>query len=183
MRMETGTSQDHLTKRPIVQSNLYTATFNTKDLDTAAAMRRAAVEAPKITWTNGRPPDIVVAHCIMGQCVEQHLIQNCGYTNNPNDFMDVYNTIMAEIETKVSTTEQGIRDAIGKLEYLRWTKGYHIADIVQTYLCDNFSGTRWKEPGFITDEWDANFTFYRQYLANDETKLYENYVLPRGFVL
>ena len=166
-----------------MQSNLYTATFNTKDLDMREVLRRAAIEAPKITWTDGRSPDIVVAHCIMGQCAEVNAIQNCGFTDNTNDFMDVYSTIMEEMETKVSTTAEGIRKSIHKIELIRFKYGHHVADKAISYLCDNFPGTRWKEPGFIVNEWDANFTFYRQYLANDERKLYENYVLPRGFVL
>ena len=166
-----------------MQSNSYTETFSTKDIDMGEVMRRAALEAPKITWLNGRTPEIMIAHCIMGQCAEQNAIQNCGFTNNPNEYMDVYDPMMEEVEFKTSTTEQGIRNSIGKIMYLRYDKGHHIADKAISYLCDNFPGLKWKEPGFIVNDWEANFTFYRKYLANDEKELYENCVLSREFML
>ena len=83
--------------------NLYTETFNQTDIDPKRLYMRAKAEAEKITWNpNNRTPERILWDCMMGQCAELYLIDKCGYTDNPNGFMDVFDPEGREIEVKVT---------------------------------------------------------------------------------
>ena len=76
----------------------------------------------------------------MGQCAELYLIDKCGYTDNPNGFMDVFDPEGREIEVKVTRGEHNVKFMLGDLLVRKVEWGYHVADIVYTYLYDPKTG-------------------------------------------
>ena len=141
MRTETGISQDHSTRRQIVQLNSYTETFNQTDIDPKRLYDRAFKESEKITWNpNNRSKQRILEDCMMGQCAELFLIDKCGFTDNPNGFMDVYDPVGNEIEVKVTRGEHNVKFMLGDLLVRKVEWGYDVADIVYTYLYDPKSG-------------------------------------------
>ena len=141
MRTETGISQDHSTRRPIVQLNSYTETFNQTDIDPKRLYDRAFKESEKITWNpNNRSKQRILMDCMMGQCAELFLIDKCGFSDNPNGFMDVYDPVGNEIEVKVTRGEHNVKFMLGDLLVRKVEWGYDVADIVYTYLYDPKSG-------------------------------------------
>ena len=141
MRMETGTSQDPSIRRQTVQLNSYTETFNQTDIDPKRLYDRAFKESEKITWNpNNRTKQRILEDCMMGQCAELYLIDKCGFSDNPNGFMDVYDPVGNEIEVKVTRGEHNIKFMLGDLIVRKVEWGYDVADIVYTYLYDPKSG-------------------------------------------
>ena len=141
MRTETGINQDHSTRRQIVPLNSYTETFNQTDIDPKRLYDRAFKESEKITWNpNNRTKQRILEDCMMGQCAELYLIDKCGFSDNPNGFMDVYDPVGNEIEVKVTRGEHNIKFMLGDLIVRKVEWGYDVADIVYTYLYDPKSG-------------------------------------------
>ena len=164
MRTETGISQDHLTRRQIVPLNSYTETFNQTDIDPKRLYDRAFKESEKNTWNpNNRTKQRILEDCMMGQCAELFLIDKCGFTDNPNGFMDVYDPVGNEIEVKVTRGEHNIKFMLGDLLVRKVEWGYDVADIVYTYLYDPKSG---------------DYTFLNDYKFNGT-----DYVLSRKTML
>ena len=141
MRTETGISQDHSIRRPIVPLNSYTETFNQTDIDPKRLYDRAFKESEKITWNpNNRTKQRILEDCMMGQCAELFLIDKCGFTDNPNGFMDVYDPVGNEIEVKVTRGEHNVKFMLGDLLVRKVEWGYHVANIVIVYLYDPKTG-------------------------------------------
>ena len=141
MRTETGINQDHSIRRPIVQLNSYTETFNQTDIDPKRLYDRAFKESEKITWNpNNRTPERILEDCMMGQCAELYLLDKCGYTDNPNGFMDVFDLEGREIEVKVTRGEHNVKFMLGDLLVRKVEWGYHVANIVIVYLYDSKTG-------------------------------------------
>ena len=141
MKMETGISQDPSIRRQTVQLNSYTETFNQTDIDPKRLYDRAFKESEKITWNpNNRTKQRILEDCMMGQCAELYLIDKCGFSDNPNGFMDVYDPVGNEIEVKVTRGEHNIKFMLGDLLVRKVEWGYDVADIVYTYLYDPKSG-------------------------------------------
>ena len=121
--------------------NSYTETFNQTDIDPKRLYDRAFKESEKITWNpNNRTKQRILEDCMMGQCAELFLIDKCGFTDNPNGFMDVYDPVGNEIEVKVTRGEHNIKFMLGDLLVRKVEWGYDVADIVYTYLYDPKSG-------------------------------------------
>ena len=121
--------------------NSYTETFNQTDIDPKRLYDRAFKESEKITWNpNNRSKQRILEDCMMGQCAELFLIDKCGFTDNPNGFMDVYDPVGNEIEVKVTRGEHNIKFMLGDLLVRKVEWGYDVADIVYTYLYDPKSG-------------------------------------------
>ena len=124
-----------------MQLNSYTETFNQTDIDPKRLYDRAFKESEKITWNpNNRSKQRILEDCMMGQCAELFLIDKCGFTDNPNGFMDVYDPVGNEIEVKVTRGEHNIKFMLGDLLVRKVEWGYDVADIVYTYLYDPKSG-------------------------------------------
>jgi hypothetical protein len=124
-----------------VQLNSYTETFNQTDIDPKRLYDRAFKESEKITWNpNNRTKQRILEDCMMGQCAELFLIDKCGFTDNPNGFMDVYDPVGNEIEVKVTRGEHNVKFMLGDLLVRKVEWGYDVADIVYTYLYDPKSG-------------------------------------------
>jgi|TARA_B110000914_G_C15102818_1_gene282491 hypothetical protein len=124
-----------------VQLNSYTETFNQTDIDPKRLYDRAFKESEKITWNpNNRSKQRILEDCMMGQCAELFLIDKCGFTDNPNGFMDVYDPVGNEIEVKVTRGEHNVKFMLGDLLVRKVEWGYDVADIVYTYLYDPKSG-------------------------------------------
>ena len=124
-----------------MQLNSFTETFNQKDIDPKRLYDRAFKESEKITWNpNNRTKQRILEDCMMGQCAELFLIDKCGFTDNPNGFMDVYDPVGNEIEVKVTRGEHNIKFMLGDLLVRKVEWGYDVADIVYTYLYDPKSG-------------------------------------------
>ena len=141
MRTETGISQDHSIRRQTVQLNSYTETFNQTDIDPKRLYDRAFKESEKITWNpNNRTKQRILEDCMMGQCAELYLLDKCGFSDNPNGFMDVYDPVGNEIEVKVTRGAHNVKFMLGDLLVRKVEWGYHVADIVYTYLYDPKSG-------------------------------------------
>jgi|TARA_B110000908_G_scaffold168595_2_gene223839 hypothetical protein len=121
--------------------NSYTETFNQTDIDPKRLYDRAFKESEKITWNpNNRSKQRILEDCMMGQCAELFLIDKCGFTDNPNGFMDVYDPVGNEIEVKVTRGEHNVKFMLGDLLVRKVEWGYDVADIVYTYLYDPKSG-------------------------------------------
>ena len=130
-----------MTRRQIVPLNSYTETFNQTDIDPKRLYDRAFKESEKITWNpNNRTKQRILEDCMMGQCAELFLIDKCGFTDNPNGFMDVYDPVGNEIEVKVTRGEHNVKFMLGDLLVRKVEWGYDVADIVYTYLYDPKSG-------------------------------------------
>ena len=148
MRMETGTEQGHLTKRPIgpLSLSMVTTKFNQTDIDSVVLKERATEEWKKITAVGMRTPHQVLMDCYVGQCVEVYLIEKCGYTNNPNGFYDVFAPDGREIECKVTQWRdwrkgcQHHLERKGGLDERRYGWGYGIADKVYFWSYDKTTG-------------------------------------------
>jgi hypothetical protein len=124
-----------------VPLNSYTETFNQTDIDPKRLYDRAFKESEKITWNpNNRSKQRILEDCMMGQCAELFLIDKCGFTDNPNGFMDVYDPVGNEIEVKVTRGEHNVKFMLGDLLVRKVEWGYDVADIVYTYLYDPKSG-------------------------------------------
>ena len=124
-----------------MQLNSYTETFNQTDIDPKRLYDRAFKESEKITWNpNNRSKQRILEDCMMGQCAELFLIDKCGFSDNPNGFMDVYDPVGNEIEVKVTRGEHNIKFMLGDLLVRKVEWGYDVADIVYTYLYDPKSG-------------------------------------------
>jgi len=124
-----------------VQLNSYTETFNQTDIDPKRLYDRAFKESEKITWNpNNRTKQRILEDCMMGQCAELYLLDKCGFSDNPNGFMDVYDPVGNEIEVKVTRGEHNIKFMLGDLIVRKVEWGYDVADIVYTYLYDPKSG-------------------------------------------
>ena len=124
-----------------MQLNSYTETFNQTDIDPKRLYDRAFKESEKITWNpNNRTKQRILEDCMMGQCAELFLIDKCGFTDNPNGFMDVYDPVGNEIEVKVTRGEHNVKFMLGDLLVRKVEWGYDVADIVYTYLYDPKSG-------------------------------------------
>lgn len=144
--------------------NSYTETFNQTDIDPKRLYDRAFKESEKITWNpNNRTKQRILEDCMMGQCAELFLIDKCGFTDNPNGFMDVYDPVGNEIEVKVTRGEHNIKFMLGDLLVRKVEWGYDVADIVYTYLYDPKSG---------------DYTFLNDYKFNGT-----DYVLSRKTML
>tara|TARA_R110000803_G_scaffold78187_6_gene143331 strand:+ start:2299 stop:2724 length:426 start_codon:yes stop_codon:yes gene_type:complete len=121
--------------------NSYTETFNQTDIDPKRLYDRAFKESEKITWNpNNRSKQRILEDCMMGQCAELFLIDKCGFSDNPNGFMDVYDPVGNEIEVKVTRGEHNVKFMLGDLLVRKVEWGYDVADIVYTYLYDPKSG-------------------------------------------
>ena len=124
-----------------MQLNSFTETFNQKDIDPKRLYDRAFKESEKITWNpNNRSKQRILEDCMMGQCAELFLIDKCGFSDNPNGFMDVYDPVGNEIEVKVTRGEHNVKFMLGDLLVRKVEWGYDVADIVYTYLYDPKSG-------------------------------------------
>ncbi len=124
-----------------MQLNSYTETFNQTDIDPKRLYDRAFKESEKITWNpNNRSKQRILEDCMMGQCAELFLIDKCGFSDNPNGFMDVYDPVGNEIEVKVTRGEHNVKFMLGDLLVRKVEWGYDVADIVYTYLYDPKSG-------------------------------------------
>ena len=124
-----------------MQLNSYTETFNQTDIDPKRLYDRAFKESEKITWNpNNRTKQRILEDCMMGQCAELYLLDKCGFSDNPNGFMDVYDPVGNEIEVKVTRGEHNIKFMLGDLIVRKVEWGYDVADIVYTYLYDPKSG-------------------------------------------
>jgi len=124
-----------------VQLNSYTETFNQTDIDPKRLYDRAFKESEKITWNpNNRTKQRILEDCMMGQCAELYLLDKCGFSDNPNGFMDVYDPVGNEIEVKVTRGAHNVKFMLGDLLVRKVEWGYHVADIVYTYLYDPKSG-------------------------------------------
>jgi hypothetical protein len=124
-----------------VPLNSYTETFNQTDIDPKRLYDRAFKESEKITWNpNNRTKQRILEDCMMGQCAELFLIDKCGFSDNPNGFMDVYDPVGNEIEVKVTRGEHNVKFMLGDLLVRKVEWGYDVADIVYTYLYDPKSG-------------------------------------------
>ena len=124
-----------------MQLNSYTETFNQTDIDPKRLYDRAFKESEKITWNpNNRTKQRILEDCMMGQCAELYLLDKCGFSDNPNGFMDVYDPVGNEIEVKVTRGEHNVKFMLGDLLVRKVEWGYHVADIVYTYLYDPKSG-------------------------------------------
>ena len=124
-----------------MQLNSYTETFNQTDIDPKRLYDRAFKESEKITWNpNNRTKQRILEDCMMGQCAELYLIDKCGFSDNPNGFMDVYDPVGNEIEVKVTRGEHNVKFMLGDLLVRKVEWGYDVADIVYTYLYDPKSG-------------------------------------------
>ena len=124
-----------------MQLNSFTETFNQKDIDPKRLYDRAFKESEKITWNpNNRTKQRILEDCMMGQCAELFLIDKCGFSDNPNGFMDVYDPVGNEIEVKVTRGEHNVKFMLGDLLVRKVEWGYDVADIVYTYLYDPKSG-------------------------------------------
>ena len=144
--------------------NSYTETFNQTDIDPKRLYDRAFKESEKITWNpNNRTKQRILEDCMMGQCAELFLIDKCGFTDNPNGFMDVYDPVGNEIEVKVTRGEHNIKFMLGDLLVRKVEWGYDVSDIVYTYLYDPKSG---------------DYTFLNDYKFNGT-----DYVLSRKTML
>ena len=147
-----------------MQLNSYTETFNQTDIDPKRLYDRAFKESEKITWNpNNRSKQRILEDCMMGQCAELFLIDKCGFTDNPNGFMDVYDPVGNEIEVKVTRGEHNVKFMLGDLLVRKVEWGYDVADIVYTYLYDPKSG---------------DYTFLNDYKFNGT-----DYVLSRKTML
>jgi hypothetical protein len=147
-----------------VQLNSYTETFNQTDIDPKRLYDRAFKESEKITWNpNNRSKQRILEDCMMGQCAELFLIDKCGFSDNPNGFMDVYDPVGNEIEVKVTRGEHNVKFMLGDLLVRKVEWGYDVADIVYTYLYDPKSG---------------DYTFLNDYKFNGT-----DYVLSRKTML
>ena len=141
MRTETGINQDHSIRRQTVQLNSFTETFNQKDIDPKRLYDRAFKESEKITWNpNNRTKQRILEDCMMGQCAELYLLDKCGYTDNPNGFMDVFDLEGREIEVKVTRGAHNVKFMLGDLLVRKVEWGYHVANIVIVYLYDPKTG-------------------------------------------
>lgn len=121
--------------------SLYTETFNQTDIDPKRLYDRAFKESEKITWNpNNRTPQRILEDCMMGQCAELFLIDMCGFDDNPNGFMDVFDPAGNEIEVKVTRKKHNIKYMLGDLLVRKVDWGYDVADIVYTYLYDEKTG-------------------------------------------
>ena len=121
--------------------NSYTETFNQTDIDPKRLYDRAFKESEKITWNpNNRSKQRILEDCMMGQCAELFLIDKCGFADNPNGYMDVYDPVGNEVEVKVTRGEHNIKFMLGDLLVRKVEWGYDVADIVYTYLYDPKSG-------------------------------------------
>lgn len=96
-----------------MQSNLCTETFNYFDLDQAKIDQRANDEFEKITLTGGRPPERILYHCKIGQGAEVHFLDNCGYTDNPKDFQDIFSPKGINVDVKVTEKGHPVNDIQG----------------------------------------------------------------------
>tara|TARA_B110000495_G_scaffold2458_1_gene1817 strand:- start:236 stop:673 length:438 start_codon:yes stop_codon:yes gene_type:complete len=144
--------------------NSYTETFNQTDIDPKRLYDRAFKESEKITWNpNNRSKQRILEDCMMGQCAELFLIDKCGFSDNPNGFMDVYDPVGNEIEVKVTRGEHNVKFMLGDLLVRKVEWGYDVADIVYTYLYDPKSG---------------DYTFLNDYKFNGT-----DYVLSRKTML
>ena len=124
-----------------MQLNSYTETFNQPDIDPKRLYDRAFKESEKITWNpNNRTKQRILEDCMMGQCAELYLLDKCGFSDNPNGFMDVYDPVGNEIEVKVTRGAHNVKFMLGDLLVRKVEWGYHVADIVYTYLYDPKSG-------------------------------------------
>ena len=124
-----------------MQLNSYTETFNQTDIDPKRLYDRAFKESEKITWNpNNRTKQRILEDCMMGQCAELYLLDKCGFSDNPNGFMDVYDPVGNEIEVKVTRGAHNVKFMLGDLLVRKVEWGYHVADIVYTYLYDPKSG-------------------------------------------
>ena len=124
-----------------MQLNSYTETFNQTDIDPKRLYDRAFKESEKITWNpNNRTKQRILEDCMMGQCAELYLLDKCGFSDNPNGFMDVYDPVGNEIEVKVTRGEHNVKFMLGDLLVRKVEWGYDVADIVYTYLYDPKSG-------------------------------------------
>ena len=120
-----------MTKRPIVPLNSYTETFNQTDIDPKRLYDRAFKESEKITWNpNNRTPERILEDCMMGQCAELYLIDKCGYTDNPNGFMDVFDLEGREIEVKTTRNPYNVKYMLGDLLVRKVEFGHDVADTV-----------------------------------------------------
>ena len=147
-----------------MQLNSYTETFNQTDIDPKRLYDRAFKESEKITWNpNNRTKQRILEDCMMGQCAELFLIDKCGFSDNPNGFMDVYDPVGNEIEVKVTRGEHNVKFMLGDLLVRKVEWGYDVADIVYTYLYDPKSG---------------DYTFLNDYKFNGT-----DYVLSRKTML
>ena len=147
-----------------MQLNSYTETFNQTDIDPKRLYDRAFKESEKITWNpNNRSKQRILMDCMMGQCAELFLIDKCGFSDNPNGFMDVYDPVGNEIEVKVTRGEHNVKFMLGDLLVRKVEWGYDVADIVYTYLYDPKSG---------------DYTFLNDYKFNGT-----DYVLSRKTML
>ena len=147
-----------------MQLNSYTETFNQTDIDPKRLYDRAFKESEKITWNpNNRSKQRILEDCMMGQCAELFLIDKCGFSDNPNGFMDVYDPVGNEIEVKVTRGEHNVKFMLGDLLVRKVEWGYDVADIVYTYLYDPKSG---------------DYTFLNDYKFNGT-----DYVLSRKTML
>jgi len=152
MTMETGTKPAHLTRRPIAPSNSCTETFNHEDIDPTRLYNRAKAESEKITWNpNMRSKEQILQDCLMGQCAELYLIDKCGWTDNMNPYMDLYDLQGHEVEVKATRGEHNVKFMLGDLVVRKVEWGYHVADNVIVYLYNDTTG---------------DYTFLNQYNFN-----------------
>jgi len=158
MKTETGINQDHLTKRPIVPLNSYTETFNQTDIDPKRLYERAKPESEKITWNpNMRSKEKILEDCLMGQCAELYLIDKCGYTDNPNGFMDVFDLEGREIEVKTTRNPYNVKYMLGDLLVRKVEFGHDVADTVLAYHYQEKTGDY-----IFLNEYNFNGTEYVQ---------------------
>ena len=175
MKMETGTRQDHSTKRQIVPLNLCTETFNKKDVDFDKVLKRAMEEFERVKGnSNGRSEEKQFQDIVMGHRVEQWLIDNCGFTDNPKPYQDQFdpNGISKEIKSismgHPSHDVQGLVDGITAIFYgtkkryglntRRWKFEHEIADKVYIFWYNKLTG---------------DYTLLYTATANDDKEIYE----------
>ena len=100
-----------------MQSSLFTETFNYNDLDQAKIEKRALDEFEKIPkGSGGRPQERIWYHCKVGQGAEVHFLDNCGYTDNPKPFQDIFNLEGINVDVKVTEKGHPVDDIQGCFE-------------------------------------------------------------------
>lgn len=129
-----------------MQSNLYTETFNIRDVDPVKLKERAETEHAAIVqnWNvinkDNRSSELIKMNCYQGHVAEVYFLDNHNFTDNLAKYQDLLNSIEIPIEFK-TTTNPDYRAGIEKtfisthgnqrrygLNERRYELGYNIPD-------------------------------------------------------
>lgn len=104
-----------------------------------------------------RSKEKILEDCLMGQCAELYLIDKCGYTDNPNGFMDVFDLEGREIEVKTTRNPYNVKYMLGDLLVRKVEFGHDVADTVLAYHYQEKTGDY-----IFLNEYNFNGTEYVQ---------------------